>query len=100
MIAVRRVLIALSAALAAASTAGCSNRTPTEATFASDDVPPKESVDDDLRNLKIPKNAEEQRSKDQPLGDVSRRYKYLVNGEVLGERQFYKNGRLAEEKIF
>ena len=70
------------------------------AAFGCDDTPPKQSADDDLRNLKIPENAEKRQASYKPLGDVVKWCDYLVNGEVVGKRQFYKNGRLAEEKLF
>ena len=68
---------------------------------ASDSVNPNVSPADDLGQLSIPDGAEQRYGKERPLGDVVERcHQYLVDGEVVGERLFYKNGQLADEKLF
>jgi antitoxin component YwqK of YwqJK toxin-antitoxin module len=70
------------------------------AAFAFDETVPTGSPNDDLRRLTIPDDAEEVPAKWEPFGDVAQRFQCLVNGKVVGERLYYDNGRLADEKPF
>lgn len=53
-----------------------------------------------LANVAIPEEAKEVDVGYRRLGNVTQKFEYRLNGELVGERLFYKNGKLAEEKIY
>ena len=55
---------------------------------------------DELRTLAIPDDAVEVERAYRPMGDVAKRCQYLLDGELVGERLYYSNGQIADEKLF
>jgi len=58
------------------------------------------SVSDDLRNLKIPADAIERRETFRPSGSMHTKMSYSVDDELVGQRQFYADGQLGDERLY
>jgi antitoxin component YwqK of YwqJK toxin-antitoxin module len=60
--------------------------------------------DDDLRGLKIPPDAVERPDAWRATGKVgamiTKKREYFVDGALVGQRLFYENGQLADEKLY
>lgn len=55
---------------------------------------------DDLSGASIPPNAVERPGAYRPLGDIVDKNEYFLGDTLVGERLVYKNGRVAEERIY
>jgi antitoxin component YwqK of YwqJK toxin-antitoxin module len=55
---------------------------------------------DDLREIAIPPDAEGRDAIFRPLGRVVSKKRYRIGGEIVGERLFYKDGQLADERLY
>ncbi|MBI3863594.1 MAG: hypothetical protein HY290_17020 [Planctomycetia bacterium] len=56
--------------------------------------------DDDLRELKIPANAVEQGAAFRRWAFITTKKAYRVGSEIVGERLFYEDGKLADERLY
>jgi antitoxin component YwqK of YwqJK toxin-antitoxin module len=55
---------------------------------------------DDLRELAIPADAIEQPGSFRQMGTITKKRDYFVDDALVGERLFYQDGRVADEKIY
>lgn len=55
---------------------------------------------DDLAKVVIPDEAKEVDVGTRRLGNVTQKFEYRLDGELVGVRLFYENEKLAEEKIY
>jgi len=55
---------------------------------------------DDLADVKIPAEAQEREVGYRPSGGIPKKRGYFLGDVLVGERRFYANGKLAEEKIY
>ena len=56
--------------------------------------------DDDLAKIKFPEDAVERRASYRPEYPVTQKRAYFVDDRLVGERKFYKSGRLADERLY
>lgn len=58
-----------------------------------------QTPDADLRDLKIPDAAEASKPQFIPLGSLRWKIVYRLEQKIVGERSFYQDGRLGEERV-
>jgi len=57
-------------------------------------------ADDDLRELIIPADAIERRETFRPSGSMHTKMSYSIGDELVGQRQFYADGQLGDERLY